>query len=70
MVELPRIFPFNAIAVQGAVLVEAAGVALTMTPEAASASANDLLAASVRAERQAQQRERDYAPHSGPSSSG
>lgn len=59
MVEMPRVIPFTAIAVEGAVLVEAGGVAMTMTPEAASASANDLLAASVRAERQSQARDND-----------
>jgi hypothetical protein len=70
MVELPRIFPFTAIAVDGTVLIEAGGMALTMTPEAASASANDLLAASVRAERQLQARSTGQAFDSGPSLSG
>jgi hypothetical protein len=70
MVELPRIKPFTAIAVEGAVLIDAGGVALTMTPEAASASAGDLMAAASLAQRQAKALGSYQAPHSDPSSSG
>jgi len=52
MADTPRINPFTAIAVEGAVLVEAGGYAMAMTPEAALASAMDLLAASAHAKRQ------------------
>ena len=52
MADTPRINPFTAIAVGGAVLVEAGGYAMAMTPEAALASAMDLLAASAHAKRQ------------------
>jgi hypothetical protein len=70
MVELPRMKPFTAIAVEGSVLIDAGGVALTMTPKAASASAGDLIAAAALAQRQAEAISSDQAPHSGPSSSG
>ncbi|WP_156363391.1 hypothetical protein [Sphingomonas sp. Leaf30] len=53
MADTPRINPFTAIAVEGAVLVEAGGYAMAMTPEAALASAMDLVAASAHAKRQA-----------------
>ena len=57
MADTPRINPFTAIAVEGAVLVEAGGYAMAMTPEAALASAMDLVAASAHAKRQATVRE-------------
>jgi hypothetical protein len=53
MADTLRINPFTAIAVEGAVLMEAGGYAMAMTPEAALASAKDLLAASAHAKRQA-----------------
>jgi hypothetical protein len=70
MVELLPIPSITALAVEGVVLIEAGGVAMTMTPEAASASAADLMAASTRAQRQAQELQSDHAPNSEPSSSG
>jgi hypothetical protein len=70
MVEPLRIKPFSAIAVEGLVLIDAAGVALTMTPDAALASASDLMTAASLARRQGKAVNGDQAPHSGPSSSG
>lgn len=63
--ELPRIVPFAAIAVEGLVLIAAGVVAITP-----GASANDLMAAASFAQRQAEAMSIDQAPHSGPSSSG
>jgi hypothetical protein len=69
MAEPLRIKPFTAIAVEGLVLIEAAGVALTMKPDAASASASDLMTVASLAQRQGDAVIGDQETHSGSSSS-